>query len=141
MAMSTSINDLKNNTNNNFEDNNSDIEDLIKNIENNLDKPISELINEESENKDNVADISDISEKSEKILKNVKVNTKNSKSIIFNINLINSFLILILFIIINHPIISDNLIKLIKLDNFYYNFIIKGIIFVLILNLLKILKI
>jgi hypothetical protein len=138
MSMSTSLTDLKNNVLNfdmieNLESEN-DVEDLIKDVEQNLD--------EKKINKNNYLPLNENEESEEKEVEKPKIKNSvkenKSKTNYFNINLINSFLILVLFLIINHPILNQYLDNLVKIDNYYYKFIIKGFIFVLLINLLKI---
>jgi hypothetical protein len=146
MTMSTSLSDLKFNNNNvldefdkileseeeydnsNSNSNSDNIDNIIKDVEKTLDEKKTYKndylpLKKESE---------EISE--EKIsLKNDNNNNNNNN----NNNIINNFLLLILFLIVNHPIIDNYINNIIKIDNYYYKFIIKGIIFVLLINIIN----
>jgi hypothetical protein len=164
MSMSTSLQDLKNN-NLNFDivedlESENDVEDLIKDVEQNLDeKKVSNTnylpLNIESENDDETTfskkkllnqktkffdETPKISLKKNYSKSDTKnVMDKNDNSYLkMNSNVINCFLLLVLFLIVNHPLLNQHLDNLVKIDNYYYKYIIKGVIFVLLINLLKI---
>jgi hypothetical protein len=138
MSMSTSLADLNINNDITFdieEDNN--IDDLIKDVEKNLD-------DKKNLNKNNYLpldfkeDLTNIKEEKENIDIKEVINKNVENKYNINTKMLNNFLILILFLIVNHPLLNSNIDNLLKIDNFYYKFIIKGIIFVILINLLKI---
>jgi hypothetical protein len=145
MSMSTSLQDLKNN-NLNFDivedlESENDVEDLIKDVEQNLDEKKVNTTNYLPLNIESESDTPKISLKknhSQSDTKNV-IESKNDNSFLkMNSNVINCFLLLVLFLIVNHPLLNQHLDNLVKIDNYYYKYIIKGVIFVLLINLLKI---
>jgi hypothetical protein len=144
MSMSTSLQDLKNN-NLNFDivedlESENDVEDLIKDVEQNLDEKKVSNTNYLPLNIESESDTPKISLKKNHSKSDTKnVMDKNDNSYLkMNSNVINCFLLLVLFLIVNHPLLNQHLDNLVKIDNYYYKYIIKGVIFVLLINLLKI---
>jgi hypothetical protein len=163
MSMSTSLQDLKNN-NLNFDivedlESENDVEDLIKDVEQNLDEkkvsntnylPLNiesddettfskkKLLNQKTKFFDETPKISLKKNHSKSDTKNVIENKNDNSYLKMNSNVINCFLLLVLFLIVNHPLLNQHLDNLVKIDNYYYKYIIKGVIFVLLINLLKI---